>query len=361
MKDISKYPLACGMETKGLKCYELLSYAFLNKHLGPKDLQMYDRFSVQASLVGDSKLKPFFCPNRDCNMLMALDRMCPAAVSCDTAQVTVSLKGDLKENSISRDESTSQKCVACGFLACVRCEAPFHTGQSCEAFQLVRAGPSDATLRLEQLASQRQWCKCPKCGTLIERSGGCNHMTHLRAHGCLTSDEATHFCSQCFMQLGGPHHKSEPDGTLHYPEGLFKDCRVTLAKDPSKITKNYDPDGTFIDEDAALDRVWRTSLCSCCSVGVAPACLSLCCPCLAGAVGSEGITGRSPLSGCCCYCCCCPCYAPYVRSKVRSMFGISGYLCCDMLTSWFCFCCAVLQEAQEIESRTNEPHRQVMH
>eukprot|EP00456_Euglypha_rotunda_P017373 TRINITY_DN15964_c0_g1_i1.p1 TRINITY_DN15964_c0_g1~~TRINITY_DN15964_c0_g1_i1.p1 ORF type:complete len:127 (+),score=4.62 TRINITY_DN15964_c0_g1_i1:102-482(+) len=78
----------------------------------------------------------------------------------------------------------------------------------------------------KQLAKEERWLPCPVCGQVIERAGGCHHMSHFRAQGCVTASEATHFCALCSMVLGGKYHKSEPNGALHFPEGLFKACRV---------------------------------------------------------------------------------------------------------------------------------------
>ncbi|KAJ6485458.1 hypothetical protein C8R47DRAFT_539712 [Mycena vitilis] len=51
----------------------------------------------------------------------------------------------------------------------------------------------DGQAEMEHLAQRAGWKRCPQCNILIERSGGCNHMTCTRCH--------SHFCYRDGMML----------------------------------------------------------------------------------------------------------------------------------------------------------------
>jgi len=256
---------------------------------------------------------------------------------------------------------------------------------------------TNATTKLETLAKTEHWVHCPACSQLIERTGGCNHMSHFRNQGCkggMGEDrEATHFCSLCMMVLGGPHHKTEPDGeTLHFPWGLFKDCRVVAAQKAGVPAGKYypGPDDPYPEDKTKpvlaagaaparpqgrifstfdLDRCWRNNLLCCCLPHSIPClggegcpgrevCLAgVLCPCYLGAANAEQLTGDGRKLHCACYTLCYPIYAPLWRFRIRRLFGIMGCLPCDILTAYVCPCAAVMQEHLELQSRANEPHR----
>jgi len=243
--------------------------------------------------------------------------------------------------------------------------------------------------KLEQLARTEHWVHCPACAQLIERTGGCNHMSHFKAQGCRggvgEDKEATHFCSLCKMVLFGPHHKTEPDGeTVHFPWGLFKDCRVVAAQkagvdvhkyfpgpdDPypeDKITQKRQPAVARLPPLLDWDRCWRNSMFCCClstpclggeGCPSREVCLTgVCCPCYLGSANVEQLTGEGRKLACACYILCYPFYAPLWRFRIRRMFGLYGCLLCDMLTTYLCPCASVIQEYGELQSRANQPHR----
>ncbi|GAB5355954.1 hypothetical protein AAMO2058_000249300 [Amorphochlora amoebiformis] len=97
------------------------------------------------------------------------------------------------------------KCGKCDSVICFDCKQDYHSGQSCDD-----VGDTD----LKEWARGRDCTDCTKCGMLIERSGGCNHMTcrkckHEFCWICGADYKSGHFggplsCSQ----YGGPPKSS---------------------------------------------------------------------------------------------------------------------------------------------------------
>ncbi|KDQ11257.1 hypothetical protein BOTBODRAFT_114615 [Botryobasidium botryosum FD-172 SS1] len=60
--------------------------------------------------------------------------------------------------------------------------------------KIIRPGASHVCQQVaefEKLVEQRRWKRCPGCGIVVEKNGGCNHMT-CPGRGC-----NTHFCWMC--------------------------------------------------------------------------------------------------------------------------------------------------------------------
>ena len=103
---------------------------------------------------------------------------------------------------------------------------------------------------------------------------------------------------------------------------------------------------------------WKVGLCNCfsyCDVCL----LTLFCPCVQYGMNQEKLVpGQSACGGCFMYtlmrvCCPCvmPCWAGQFRSQVRGKYNIMGGSTGDCCTHCFCHCCALIQEAKEIDTR----------
>jgi Cys-rich protein (TIGR01571 family) len=83
-------------------------------------------------------------------------------------------------------------------------------------------------------------------------------------------------------------------------------------------------------------------------------CAYFCTLCMAGSVAEKS-------SGSFCVDCCLPILAPIhcclwgnTRTRIRTRYGIPGDGCTDCMAHLFCCCCALVQEAREIEMRGGE-------
>lgn len=81
------------------------------------------------------------------------------------------------------------KCLECGHQFCIDCRSQVHEG-SCAEFARFMAehGDDPDAVAYHQYRHTHRTQRCPGCGTDIERTSGCNHMT------CRCG---THFCYVC--------------------------------------------------------------------------------------------------------------------------------------------------------------------
>ena len=123
------------------------------------------------------------------------------------------------------------QCDECKQMICYRCEQPWHN--VCDKddningiCKMIKANDKSRLLdaKTRKMMRNSKFQKCPKCGMMIEKESGCNHITH---KGCpyKTEFNGTHFCYTCGELLYGRYHNAERDGTRHFPHGVYKDCR----------------------------------------------------------------------------------------------------------------------------------------
>lgn len=82
------------------------------------------------------------------------------------------------------------------------------------------------TLKVIELANENGWKKCPCCHEMIEKSEGCNQMTHRETDGSYT-----YFCYQCGDELDG--NNIDTNGNDHFPKGSYNDCINTVNNNNS--------------------------------------------------------------------------------------------------------------------------------
>ncbi|XP_048598130.1 E3 ubiquitin-protein ligase RSL1-like [Brassica napus] len=68
-----------------------------------------------------------------------------------------------------------RKCLKCGCSFCFYCKAPWHSMLSCTDYKKLHSNTQNA--KLISLANLSGWRQCGKCNHMVERSGGCGHMT----------------------------------------------------------------------------------------------------------------------------------------------------------------------------------------
>ncbi|KZV16583.1 hypothetical protein F511_30877 [Dorcoceras hygrometricum] len=115
--------------------------------------QVFDRWGdalCEAVILGSEK---FYCPFKDCSALLIDDRA-------------------------GRNEVIIQsECPDCNRLFCVECKVPWHPGITCKEFQkLGKDERSNEDIMLINLAKERKWMRCPRCGFYVERTQGCLFM-----------------------------------------------------------------------------------------------------------------------------------------------------------------------------------------
>jgi IBR domain, a half RING-finger domain/Zinc finger, C3HC4 type (RING finger) len=77
-------------------------------------------------------------------------------------------------------------CPSCFGTCCVSCHGEDHEGFSCEEWKLHRDPEVQERLLMDWVKENANVNKCPSCGALIEKNGGCNHMicSQCKSHIC---------------------------------------------------------------------------------------------------------------------------------------------------------------------------------
>jgi len=190
LKNVESYPRVCFH----MDCDGLLHYADVYHILGKEMLREYDRMQALAALPPEDRVT------------------CPVCF-------TISGVG-----STARLRCANRRC---NLEFCSQCQVIWHKNESCPQYQ---SRISDKNVANEEkfkiMIEKEKWQGCPNCGAMIEKTEGCNHITHKACTG--TESGRTDFCYCCSQRLTGEGHRYE-EGTdpliLHFPEGVFKDCR----------------------------------------------------------------------------------------------------------------------------------------
>ncbi|KAI1733368.1 hypothetical protein F4680DRAFT_455073 [Xylaria scruposa] len=91
-------------------------------------------------------------------------------------------------------------CNVCGRRTCKTCRAKSHFG-ACDKTKI--QADEEAENNVYLLAESNGWKRCPNCLNLIQKSGGCNHMT------CNCGENFCYLCGEVYGIHGGPSHRCE--------------------------------------------------------------------------------------------------------------------------------------------------------
>jgi hypothetical protein len=125
--------------------------------------------------------------------------------------------------------SLAVRCASrqCGQRFCLDCEQPWHSGRRCAAIEAAEAARQQEEAQTRRaLIAEGSFTRCP-CGTIVQRSTGCNHMKHV---GCslarvnIRLDGTTHFCFVCGRELRSDGRTDNATGGSHFPNGVFSTC-----------------------------------------------------------------------------------------------------------------------------------------
>lgn len=83
--------------------------------------------------------------------------------------------------------------------------------------------------------------------------------------------------------------------------------------------------------------------------------LGFCCPCYASGKVAESLGKSCLLHGCLALTPIRLCTGTWLRGQVREKYNIEGNTCTDLLSHLCCGCCAIIQEANEIQGRGDGP------
>ncbi|KAL8719937.1 MAG: hypothetical protein Q9181_007991 [Wetmoreana brouardii] len=80
-------------------------------------------------------------------------------------------------------EGSKGHCIACNRLTCIKCKSPWHPGLPCAI--------DEGSEELMELAKEKDWQVCYRCGHMVELNMGCHHIV------CVCKAE---FCYVCGSQ-----------------------------------------------------------------------------------------------------------------------------------------------------------------
>ncbi|KAK3689577.1 hypothetical protein B0T22DRAFT_514155, partial [Podospora appendiculata] len=148
-------------------CSRKLSYDEVKLYANKESAERYDRYLLLKSL---SQLPNF--------------RWCGRA-ECENGEVY-------------EEKDTEVTCGACGYRMCYKHQMPWHEGLSCEEYESVKEF-GDPLFQATQnwISENSKPCPGKNCGALIEKGGGCFHMT---CSACLHE-----FCWECLADWRRPH------------------------------------------------------------------------------------------------------------------------------------------------------------
>uniref|UniRef100_A0A7S2S2E0 RBR-type E3 ubiquitin transferase n=1 Tax=Mucochytrium quahogii TaxID=96639 RepID=A0A7S2S2E0_9STRA len=187
MGDVSQFPLKCPSHISG--CEETITLEQAIPYLTPKEVNVFKDRSTQAC-IQSAGLQLVYCPEKSC--------------------------GAANELVHGLSDSATLSCAYCGLV-----------------FTNPKVAEQQDQGGVDKLAEREGFQRCPECKKWIEKSEGCNHMTHTSEMGC--TKKRTDFCYLCGDELGGNFYQYEvlhPD-TLHFPTecGIFGLCRKLLGYD----------------------------------------------------------------------------------------------------------------------------------
>ncbi|KAI1718005.1 IBR domain, a half RING-finger domain-containing protein [Ditylenchus destructor] len=157
----------------------------------PAVVKGYKRLILSSFI--ESSLKYKWCPGNGCGRVIKASFMNPRCVYC-----------------------------VCGSMFCFKCSEQWHEPIDCSLLKQWLTKCSDDSETANYLNVHTK--ECPKCHTVIEKNGGCNHMT------CKSTNCRYEFCWTC-MGPWGPH------GQGWYACNRFEDEEAKKARDSLEKTR----------------------------------------------------------------------------------------------------------------------------
>jgi len=150
------------------KCTHKVTYSEVKQVISKKLFEKYEQFLLKQTLEADPYVR--WCPKPGCGNAMIGSPNNPMMI-CGNAK--------------------------CKFTFCFNCREEWHGDASCAQYQEWKKENSEAEKRFDAW-TQKNAKICPNCKAVIEKNGGCNHMTcrsckHQFCWLCLAKYESNHW------------------------------------------------------------------------------------------------------------------------------------------------------------------------
>lgn len=145
-------------------CHTIMSFTQLSSLLNSKTLEILSRRQIEAAIPRSERI---YCPFKDCSALLFKPIMHAIQQSCSSAHPHPTAFGCVE-------------CEACHRAFCLECEVVWHADMSCSEYKATlkkrrRLGDK----KLLQLAGKQKWQRCKECGSVVELTRGCYHISCL--------------------------------------------------------------------------------------------------------------------------------------------------------------------------------------
>ena len=201
-----KFPITCP------ECDESIMLCDI-KTIYPQMDQRQELFKsgFDAHVASDPNGNIKFCPGPDCCLVYAKD-----------------------------DVGETQDCDECGYSFCNCCGEEAHPdGMNCKEFQVSKKETDDMEKWMRNSGADAK--KCPKCKMMIEKRGGCNHMTcrMCKSHICWKCLKVFNSAGDCYDHLENyqcrqtdvldePRRQFQPDADDQFHDDLEERQRLQL-------------------------------------------------------------------------------------------------------------------------------------
>lgn len=172
-------------------CAIVVDDEFINKNVSRNALQRYHKIYLNTFVESNPLLQ--WCPANECGRAVKVPHSEPRGIQCD-----------------------------CGFMYCFKCLAHWHEPVPCDILMKWLKKCSDDSETSNWVVANTK--DCPKCHVVIEKDGGCNHMT-CKSAGCRFE-----FCWVCLGPWG-------PHGSGWYQCNRFDDDAAKKARDSQERSR----------------------------------------------------------------------------------------------------------------------------
>jgi len=173
-----------GLKCPANRCNKILGIHEIRNVVDPPTYEHYD--TLLRDLAIENMSDTVWCPTAGCGNALVREAQSVAPTRGARAN---------KRNATGRRVGTSMiMCYKCQYSWCTECKIPWHFEVTCAEYQKWVADEKNKMVMLAAKEAQKvakeakemdmymEWVRkhtkaCPKCSTIIEKNGGCNHMT----------------------------------------------------------------------------------------------------------------------------------------------------------------------------------------
>ena len=154
------------------ECPELMQNADVKLHAAKDIYQRFDELERHG--IAEKTPGWRWCLNPKCRAGQVHEPLLEAATLEKKASTKVKTDKTSKKKASPNDICT---CTECGAEACVSCDRPYHSGETCAQYQKRKKRQTEDEENATRAAIEKDCKQCPNCKKNIEKNGGCDHIS----------------------------------------------------------------------------------------------------------------------------------------------------------------------------------------